>query len=53
MFEIDSPISLANTEKNINFQHSAHGGYYTAVRYDVIHDIFCFVYICESWGDLV
>jgi len=37
-FQIDSPISLANA-KNEKFQHPVRGGYYTALIYDVIHDI--------------
>jgi len=41
MFRTDRPISLANGEKNIKiFQRSVCGSYYTALSYDVIHDVF-------------
>jgi len=39
--QTDCPISLANAEKKIlNFQCSVSGSYYTALSYDVIHDVF-------------
>jgi len=40
MFQTDFPVSLANAEKNLIFQRSRCGGYYTALNYYVIHDIF-------------
>jgi len=49
MCKTECPISLADAGKK--FKHLVHGGYDTALRYDV----FCFVYICwsNSWSDLV
>jgi len=40
MFQIDRSISLENTEKITNFQHSVRGGYYIAVSYDIVRGVF-------------
>jgi len=44
MFQINRPISLANAKKIENFQRSVHGGYYTALSYDDVHDVFLFTF---------